>query len=570
MAYATAAVENRMRRVQGPGGLDQTTTYVADTWQRALLNDGTNVTKFHYGLGGELLGEYQTSGAQDNLLRSYIYDGLDTTVGSYEYGASVFQEHVNDGLGSTRDILRNGSIHQSSDFLAYGQRIQTGTPATPLGFTGRRLNTATGLQYNRRRYYDPVHMVWTSRDPKFVGSPSKHQELDNLYRYARNSPVSAADPWGTRILIGGKRYDDDKLIAHLMAKYEKYSRGRPSPKYDQVWRMAQRLEADPRYFRFRSYDHLFSVGWTHGPLDRADYVQMLDLRAHGGTLTPAGRQRLKTLAFRQRFCTSTEELKRATRPPPSSPWVVEMMTERFGKIRGGVYARGGFKGTYGWHYGAVDWMIVPAGDPMWYYRWNLGLPKRYYATVHQPMGKGGLGAVLARGVSTESQYAAIVDAREKARKILGEDLEWQEVKDDRVRQQMQYVIVQFGALLGGYAMMGARDPFSAVRRALRPRIPGFRLRPPAAAKPTGINAGVLGRQVIFKSAHGARHLSGTGLTSETVESAITGHIRQATRGASTTGRFWGRVAVEGQVIEYRAFTLQGETISVGTYYPVVP
>ncbi|MCX5677331.1 MAG: RHS repeat-associated core domain-containing protein [Planctomycetota bacterium] len=74
------------------------------------------------------------------------------------------------------------------------------------------------------------------------------------------------------------------------------------------------------------------------------------------------------------------------------------------------------------------------------------------------------------------------------------------------------------------------------------------------------------QQVAFKTAHAARHLQGTGLASETVESAITGQIQQAARGATATGEFWGRVTVQEQVIEYHAFTLPDKTISVGTYY----
>lgn len=65
-------------------------------------------------------------------------------------------------------------------------------------------------------------------------------------------------------------------------------------------------------------------------------------------------------------------------------------------------------------------------------------------------------------------------------------------------------------------------------------------------------------------------MAGTGLTSEAVESAITGQVRQATSGAAGTGSFWGRVTVNGRVVEYRAFTLPDGAINVGTYYPVNP
>ena len=86
----------------------------------------------------------------------------------------------------------------------------------------------------------------------------------------------------------------------------------------------------------------------------------------------------------------------------------------------------------------------------------------------------------------------------------------------------------------------------------------------------GITEDIAGRQVTIQSAHGARHLAGTGLRSESVETAIRAQVQQATQGASATGNFWGRVAVEGQMIEYRAFALPKGTINVGTYYPVTP
>ena len=68
--------------------------------------------------------------------------------------------------------------------------------------------------------------------------------------------------------------------------------------------------------------------------------------------------------------------------------------------------------------------------------------------------------------------------------------------------------------------------------------------------------------------HGARHLVGTGLEQGAVESAIQGEIQDVVANASSTGSFWGRVTLNGQTIEYRAFTLPNGTINVGTYYPI--
>jgi len=64
--------------------------------------------------------------------------------------------------------------------------------------------------------------------------------------------------------------------------------------------------------------------------------------------------------------------------------------------------------------------------------------------------------------------------------------------------------------------------------------------------------------------HGARHLVGTGLSQAEVEEAIRLQVKDIAQGAPT-GSFYGRVAVGGRLIEYRAFTLPNGTINVGTY-----
>ncbi len=68
--------------------------------------------------------------------------------------------------------------------------------------------------------------------------------------------------------------------------------------------------------------------------------------------------------------------------------------------------------------------------------------------------------------------------------------------------------------------------------------------------------------------HGARHLAGTGLDAQQVEGAIAQSVRTVSANASQTGSFWGRVTVDGTTVLYRAFTLPGGKINVGTYFPV--
>jgi RHS repeat-associated protein len=73
-----------------------------------------------------------------------------------------------------------------------------------------------------------------------------------------------------------------------------------------------------------------------------------------------------------------------------------------------------------------------------------------------------------------------------------------------------------------------------------------------------------GAQITF--GHGARHLAGTGLSQEAVESTIAAQVRTSISNATSSGSFWGRVAVDGVTLEYRAYTLADGTINVGTYY----
>jgi hypothetical protein len=59
---------------------------------------------------------------------------------------------------------------------------------------------------------------------------------------------------------------------------------------------------------------------------------------------------------------------------------------------------------------------------------------------------------------------------------------------------------------------------------------------------------------------------GTGLTKSVVEGVIENEVRGISVSASRTGRFWGRVTIDGTIIEYRAYTLPNRTINIGTYY----
>jgi RHS repeat-associated protein len=56
---------------------------------------------------------------------------------------------------------------------------------------GREFDSATGLQYNWARYYDPAVGRWLTQDPMGFSAGDK-----NLYRYASNQTTAFVDPTG--------------------------------------------------------------------------------------------------------------------------------------------------------------------------------------------------------------------------------------------------------------------------------------------------------------------------------------------------------------------------------------
>ncbi|HJW75391.1 MAG TPA: hypothetical protein VJ787_06945 [Thermoleophilia bacterium] len=92
--------------------------------------------------------------------------------------------------------------------------------------------------------------------------------------------------------------------------------------------------------------------------------------------------------------------------------------------------------------------------------------------------------------------------------------------------------------------------------------------PPGAASVGGVAAEAAAEAPNITFGHGARHLVGTGLGREEVESAIGAEVRSVAAKAGLGGSFWGRVPVGGKTIEFRAFPLPGGRVNVGTYYPL--
>jgi RHS repeat-associated protein len=102
--------------------------------------------------------------------------------------------HFADNLLTVRALADNaGDIVEHLQYDSFGN-VVTASAHTRYHFTGRELEVATGLQYNRARWYDPAVGRWISEDPiGFKGGM-------NLSEYVNNNPITLVDPSGLQFI----------------------------------------------------------------------------------------------------------------------------------------------------------------------------------------------------------------------------------------------------------------------------------------------------------------------------------------------------------------------------------
>jgi RHS repeat-associated protein len=151
---------------------------------------GTSVTRFGYD-GGNVWADLDGSNAL--VTRRLYLDGPDEVVARMAADGTTAW-YLPDRQGSVRDVTNAaGAVQEHINYDGFGN-IVTDTNALfgdRYKYTGRELDSATGLQYNRGRYYDAATGRWTSQDPLgFAGGDG------NLYRYVHNGPTNFIDPSG--------------------------------------------------------------------------------------------------------------------------------------------------------------------------------------------------------------------------------------------------------------------------------------------------------------------------------------------------------------------------------------
>jgi len=196
----TYDAENKISKV------DNVAAYVYDgEGQRVRKLVGEN-TRFIYGIGGELIAEFD--GATGNLKKEYVYGGATLiTIEPTAVNANGTQYTTSDNLGSPRVITNSlGSVVSRHDYMPFGEEIFAGTggrtAAMGFGvadgnrkkFTGYERDTETGLDFAQARYFSSTQARFTSAD-SVLGSIGNPQSL-NRYAYVGNNPLSFSDPTG--------------------------------------------------------------------------------------------------------------------------------------------------------------------------------------------------------------------------------------------------------------------------------------------------------------------------------------------------------------------------------------
>ena len=186
----------------GEGG-DSTTT--SSTYTEKFIYDGDHV----------VLDFLSTDSSATVPHSRYLYGPAIDQVLAQETSSGTFWL-LADNQGSIRDVLTStGAAVTGGHFKydAFGNVLSGNENLGRYFFTGRELDTLTGLQYNRERWYDSSTGRFITHDP--IGL----QPDSNPYRYVGNSPTNATDPNGTdAIAIGlGGGLTAAEIIAELAA-----------------------------------------------------------------------------------------------------------------------------------------------------------------------------------------------------------------------------------------------------------------------------------------------------------------------------------------------------------------
>jgi RHS repeat-associated protein len=179
--------ENRLTSVTLPG-TGGTVTFKYDPFGRRIEKFSSATTSVFAYDGDNLIEEVNSSGGV--IARYEQTQNIDEPLAMLRSSATSFYQA--DGLDSISSLTNSsGAAAQTYTYDSFGKvTASSGSLVNPFQYTGRELDSETGLYYYRARYYDPGAGRFLSEDPiTFTGG------ID-FYAYVENNPTEFTDALG--------------------------------------------------------------------------------------------------------------------------------------------------------------------------------------------------------------------------------------------------------------------------------------------------------------------------------------------------------------------------------------
>ena len=183
--------ENRLTQVTMPssGG---TATFKYDPFGRRIQkvftqNSTTTTTNYLYDGDNAI----ETVDQNGSVLSKFAQgQNIDEPLAESVGGATY--DYEQDGLGSVTSLTNSsGTLSLSYTYDSFGKiTASSGSASNPFRYTGRDLDSETGLYYYRARYYDSSTGRFLSEDA------ARWNAFHNFYEYVNNNAVNLSDPFG--------------------------------------------------------------------------------------------------------------------------------------------------------------------------------------------------------------------------------------------------------------------------------------------------------------------------------------------------------------------------------------
>ena len=179
--------ENRLVQATNPSV--GTTTFRYDPFGRRIQKSGPSGTTNYLYDGENVSEELDSSG---NVLARYSY-GPRTDEPLSELRSGTTSYYAQDAVATITSLSNaTGALANTYTYDSFGNlTASTGTLANPFRYTGRELDSETGVYLYRARYYDANLGRFVSEDPVGFNSGTV-----NFYDYVGNSPLNFNDPTG--------------------------------------------------------------------------------------------------------------------------------------------------------------------------------------------------------------------------------------------------------------------------------------------------------------------------------------------------------------------------------------